>query len=306
MRQLIPILFLLMACSGSKKTVTPAVSNSNPGQMVQGNFDKQGHRGCRGLMPENTIPAMLHALGMGVTTLEMDVVMTKDKQLILSHESFFNHEISTKPDGTEVSAKEESSLNIYQMMYEEVKKYDVGMKSHPRFPRQEKMKAVKPLLRDVLEAVKQHMMMARRPFPFFNIETKTQPLTDNIYHPEPPEFVDSLMAVIKEKQLEEQVIIQSFDFRTLQYLHQHYPGIKTAMLIEDYDKRSLDEQLKSLGFTPSIYSPAYQLVNVTLLKKCHELGIKVIPWTVNEKTKMDELKNMGVDGVITDYPDLFQ
>jgi glycerophosphoryl diester phosphodiesterase len=305
MRQLIPILFLLLACSGSKKSVAPAVSDKTPGQMVQENFDKQGHRGCRGLMPENTIPAMLHALGMGVTTLEMDVVMTKDKQLILSHEPFFNHEISTKPDGTEVSTREESSLNIYQMTYEEVKRYDVGMKLHPRFPRQEKMKVVKPLLRDVLEAVKQQMMMARRPFPYFNIETKTQPLTDNIYHPEPKEFVDSLMAVIKERQLEEQVIIQSFDFRTLQYLHQHYPAIKTAMLIEDYDKRSLEEQLKALGFTATIYSPAFKLVNPSLIKKCHESGMKVIPWTVNEKAKIEELKAIGVDGVITDYPDLF-
>jgi len=305
MRHLFPILFLLMACTGSKKAVVPEVLNTTPEQMLQENFDKQGHRGCRGLIPENTIPAMLHALGMGVTTLEMDVVMTKDKQLILSHEPFFNHEISTKPDGTEVSTKEESSLNIYQMTYEEVKKYDVGMKAHPRFPRQEKMKAVKPLLRDVLEAVKQHMMMARRPFPFYNIETKTQPLTDNIYHPEPKEFVDSLVAVIKEKQLEEQVIIQSFDFRTLQYLHQKYPAIKTAMLIEDYDKRSLEEQLKALGFTPTIYSPAYQLVNPALLKKCHDQGMKVIPWTVNEKAKIEELKAMGVDGIITDYPDLF-
>lgn len=191
------------------------------------------------------------------------------------------------------------------MTYEEVKGYDVGMKLHPRFPRQEKMKAVKPLLRDMLEAVKQQMMMARRPFPFFNIETKTLPLTDNIYHPEPKEFVDSLVGVIKEKQLEDQVIIQSFDFRTLQYLHLRYPAIKTAMLIEDYDRRSLEEQLKALGFTASIYSPAYKLVNPSLIKKCHELGMKVIPWTVNEKAKIEELKAMGVDGVITDYPDLF-
>lgn len=305
MRQLISILFLLMACSGSKKAIVPAASNTTPEQMVQENFDKQGHRGCRGLMPENTIPAMFHAIGLGVTTLEMDVVMTKDKKLVLSHEPFFNHEISTKPDGTPVTAKEESSLNIYQMTYAEVASYDVGTRVHPRFPRQEKLKAVKPLLSDLLDTVKQYMTMARRPFPFFNIETKTQPLTDNIYHPEPAEFVDSLMAVIKEKQLEEQVIIQSFDFRTLQYLHQHYPAIKTAMLIEDFDKRSLDEQLKALGFSPTIYSPAYKLVNASLLKKCHALGIKVIPWTVNEKSKIDELKTMGVDGVITDFPDLF-
>ena len=77
------------------------------------------------------------------------------------------------------------------------------------------------------------------------------------------------------------------------------------MLIEDFDKRTLEEQLKALGFTPTIYSPAYQLVNETLVKKCHDQSIKVIPWTVNDKAKIDELKKMGVDGVITDYPNLF-
>ncbi|MBI3137533.1 MAG: glycerophosphodiester phosphodiesterase [Sphingobacteriales bacterium] len=304
-KYLIPVLLVMvLSCSGSKKTQKAGMETARP-PYTEGVFDKQGHRGCRGLMPENTIPAMIHALGMGVTTLEMDVVFTKDKKMILSHEPFFNHEISTKPDGSPVMAKEERSLNIYQMNYAEVQRYDVGLKPHPRFPRQEKMKAVKPLLADVFEAVKQYMMMARRPFPYYNIETKTQPLTDTIYHPGPAEFVDSLMALIREKQLEDHVIIQSFDFRTLQYLHLHYPSVKTAMLIEDYDKRTLEEQLKALAFTPSIYSPGYQLVNESLLKKCHDLNMKVIPWTVNEKATIDALKKIGVDGIITDYPDLF-
>lgn len=113
------------------------------------------------------------------------------------------------------------------------------------------------------------------------------------------------MAVIKEKQIEDHVVIQSFDFRTLKYLHQKYPDIKTAALVEATDKRSIDDISKELGFTPTIYSPAYQLLNDGLIKKCHDKGIKIIPWTVNEKTKIEELKQMGVDGIITDYPDLF-
>lgn len=282
---------------------------SQKAQETKGNmlteFDKQGHRGCRGLFPENTVPAMLNALGMGVTTLEMDVVITKDKKVVLSHEPFFNHEITTKPDGSYVTEKEERGLNIYQMNYGEVKMYDVGMKPHPRFPKQEKIKAIKPLLGDVIDSVKKDMMTRRRPFPFYNIETKCQPATDNIYHPAPEEFVELLMAVIKEKDIEDHVIIQSFDFRTLQYLHEKYPHIKTAMLIEEYDKRTMEEQIKTLGFTPAIYSPAYKLVSDKLLKRCRELKMKLIPWTVNEKSKIDELKNMGVDGIITDYPDLF-
>jgi glycerophosphoryl diester phosphodiesterase len=113
------------------------------------------------------------------------------------------------------------------------------------------------------------------------------------------------MAVIKEKQAEDFVIIQSFDFRTLQYLHQHYPAIKTAMLIEDYDKRTIDEQIKALGFTPTIYSPAYVLATEAAIKKCHDQNIKIIPWTVNDKKEIERLKALGVDGIISDYPNLF-
>jgi glycerophosphoryl diester phosphodiesterase len=136
-------------------------------------------------------------------------------------------------------------------------------------------------------------------------ETKSDPEFDGVFQPKPEEFVELLMAVIKEKGIEDHVIIQSFDFRTLRYLHQQYPHIRTAILIEDYDKRELDEQVKDLGFTPSVYSPAQELVNEKLVKKCHKLKMKVIPWTVNEKEKIEALKKIGVDGIITDYPDLF-
>lgn len=292
------ILFIAMACSDTKNSQKSTSADL-------GVFDKQGHRGCRGLMPENTIPAMRTALDLGVTTLEMDVVITKDKKVVLSHEPFFNHEITTKPDGSYVTEAEEKSLNIYQMSYEEVKRYDVGMKLHPRFPQQQKAKVYKPLLGDLLDSVQQYMMTRKRPFPYFNIETKTSPITDNTYHPEPAEFVDLLMAVIEGKGVGDRVIIQSFDFRTLQYLHKKYPDIKTAMLIEDYDKRGLDVQLNALGFLPAIYSPAYQLVTEELIKNCHEKNIKVIPWTVNDNTGIDKLKAMGVDGIILDYPNLF-
>jgi glycerophosphoryl diester phosphodiesterase len=113
------------------------------------------------------------------------------------------------------------------------------------------------------------------------------------------------MSVINEKRIKDRVIIQSFDFRTLQYLHQKYPEMKTAMLIEGFDKRTLDEEINALGFIPIIYSPDYSLVNEDLIKKCHEQKIKVIPWTVDDKKSIDKLKAMGVDGIITDYPNLF-
>lgn len=294
---LLILLFSVIACTDAKH-----IQNTSS---MQKEFDKQGHRGCRGLMPENTIPAMRTALDLGVTTLEMDVVITKDKKVILSHEQWFGEEITTKPDGSYMGEREERKFNIYWMTYEQVKTFDVGMKPHPRFPAQKKIKAIKPLLADVIDSVHEYMKTSKRPFPYYNIETKSDPEFDGVFQPKPEEFVELLMGVIKDKGIEDHVIIQSFDFRTLQYLHQKYPHIKTAMLIEDYDKRGVDEQVKALGFTPTIYSPAQELVNEKLVKKCHQQNMKIIPWTVNEREEIERLKKLGVDGIITDYPDLF-
>ena len=293
--ELMLILGIVVACHVTKKgdqALLPA-------------FDKEGHRGCRGLMPENTVPAMLKAVDLGVTTLEMDAVITKDKQVILSHEPFFNHDITTKPDGKYIDEGQERNFNIYRMTFEETRQYDVGMKLNPLFPRQQKMKASKPLLREVIDDVEAYVKLKGMKEVFYNIETKTQPFTDNTYHPSPEEFVDLLMQVIEQKKVGDRVIIQSFDFRTLKVLHQKYPEIKTAALIEDFDKRSLETQLAELGFIPTIYSPAYSIVTKELVEKCHKQYIRIIPWTVNDKEAIQKLKSLGVDGVITDYPDLF-
>lgn len=305
-----------ISCSSPQKNT--AMSSDQKTITAQGfwgrHFSLQGHRGCRGLMPENTIPAMLKAVDLGVNTLEMDICFSKDKKALLSHEPFFNHDISTTPDGSFITEKEEKNYNLYQMDYRLITKFDVGIKPHPRFPQQEKIKAVKPLLADVFDSVvahrKQEFQMRGRSLlkltlPYFNIETKTKPETDNVFHPAPAEFVELLMAVINEKNMDYLVTIQSFDFRTLQYLHAHYPRIRTAMLIEDYDKRTLEEQIAALGFKPTVYSPAYSLVTAELIKKCHDQKIKVIPWTVNDRKEMERLKGLGVDGIISDYPNLF-
>lgn len=308
MPKFILIGIILFSCSSTKNNATVATENKelkNAPLGGAGDFDKQGHRGCRGLMPENTIPAMLNAIGLGVNTLEMDVCISKDKKVFLSHEPFFNHEITTKPGGGFIDEKDEKTFNTYQMNYTDIIKYDVGMKPHPRFPDQQKMKAVKPLLADVFKAVKEYMMTVRRPFPNYNIEIKSLPETDNKFHPKPAEYVDLVMQVIKENDMEDYVIIQSFDFRSLQYLHKNYPHIKTAVLIEADNKSSFRKQMTDLGFTPGIYSPESSLVIPDLVKECHDLNMKIIPWTVNDKKKIKELMEMGVDGIITDFPNLF-
>ena len=282
----------------------PVPVRTRDGGMSEG-FDKEGHRGCRGLMPENTIPAMLKAIDLGVTTLEMDVVITKDNKVILSHEPWMEKEITTKPDGTYIETQAMAmQFNIYTMDYEEVKTYDVGMKPHPRFPNQQKMKVVKPLLRDLIDSVENYINSHHLAKVYYNIETKSLPAGDNKYHPLPADFVELLMAVIKEKKIEDHVIIQSFDFRSLQYLHEKYPAIKTSMLIEDSEEKDFEGQLQSLGFTPDYYSPNQTMVDEKLVKQCHEKGIKIIPWTVNDPKEIKKLKKMGVDGLISDFPNL--
>ncbi len=274
-----------------KKTESPPVA------------DLQGHRGCRGLMPENTIPAMIRALELGVNTLEMDVVITADKKVILSHEPFFNHEISKNLDGSQVAEEQEKELNIYKMTYEEVRNYDVGSAPHPRFPEQKKMPVTKPLLADVINAVKEWCAFNKKSLPYFNIETKCTPETDDVFHPQPEEFVDLLVAVLEKNGILEKTIIQSFDFRTLIYTRANYPDILLAALIEMDDPGKLQRHLEKLGFIPDIYSPAYQRVNEYMVGQCKYLGMKLIPWTVNDEIVAYNLKQLGVDGLITDYPD---
>jgi glycerophosphoryl diester phosphodiesterase len=295
----IAILFLLINFS----CMTNKVPHSS--QFSETVFDKQGHRGCRGLMPENTIVAMLNAIDLGVTTLEMDASISKDDQVFLSHEPFFNHEISLQPNGKPIEILQEKSFNMYQMDYAQIAKYDVGLKPHPRFPQQVKIAALKPLLSQVFDSVIAYCAQKGKPVPHFNIETKTAANTDDLYHPKPEKFVDLLMAVIHSKNIESKVIIQSFDIRTLQYLHQKEPSIRTALLIEDFDKKPFALQLKDLGFIPSIYSPAYQLVTPLLVKQCRDAGMQIIPWTVNDLATIKSLKSIGVHGIISDYPNLF-
>ncbi len=275
-------------------------------QIQKPQFDIEGHRGCRGIMPENTIPAMLKAIDLGVTTLEMDAVITKDNKVVISHVPWFESDITTKPDGSFINPGQAMQYNIYQMDYDSVKMYDVGMKPHPRFPQQQKMKVFKPLLSDLIDSVTEYMKIRKRPFPFYNIEIKSLPAGDGRFHPAPAEFVDLVMAVLKEKGVEERVIIQSFDLRPLKYIHEKYSSIKTSLLIEDSDENDFDGQLNKRGYTPEIYSPNQTLVDDKLVKQCHDKGMKIVPWTVNDKKQISKLKKMGVDGIITDYPDLFK
>ncbi|MGE0589390.1 MAG: glycerophosphodiester phosphodiesterase [Cyclobacteriaceae bacterium] len=263
-------------------------------------FDVQGHRGARGLKPENTIPAFILALDSGVTTVELDLAVTRDGKLVVSHEPWMSADICLNPAGEEITSKEEKSYNIYEMTYAEVQQFDCGSRGNKRFPEQEKMSTTKPLLSDVIVAIEDHIKSYTRYEVDYNIEIKSDEEGDNRFHPDPAKFSDMVYELVDQYLPMERVVIQSFDFRVLKYWHEKYPNIRLAALVENI--KSVDANLKDLGFEPAIYSPYYKLLNKSKVDALHKRKIKVIPWTVNEISEMLALKGMGVDGFITDYP----
>jgi glycerophosphoryl diester phosphodiesterase len=267
-------------------------------------IDLQGHRGSRGLMPENTIEAMLEAIKWGVTTLEMDVVITKDKQVVLSHEPFMNLEIATPPNGIS-SSSNSKDFNIYQMSNEDVSKWDVGSKFNAKFPDQRKIKVHKPLLKDLIAAVEAYINANHLPQVAYNIETKMSPDTDELFHPGPVEFVDLLSKVVIDAGIENRTTIQSFDPRSLIELHKRKAPFALSYLIEASQKTTSTDVIALLGFKPDIISPAYSIVDAPFVQDFHHHHIKVIVWTVNQETDIKKMADLGVDGIISDYPNRF-
>jgi glycerophosphoryl diester phosphodiesterase len=277
-----------------------AQPTSQPKPLYIPKFDLQGHRGARGLKPENTIPAFLVAIDSGVTTIEMDVAITKDKQVVVSHEPWMSSEICLNKDGSPILKKDEKKFNIYEMTYEQVKLFDCGSKGNTKFPEQEKLATSKPLLSDVIVAVENRIRNYQLYEVDYNIEIKSAPEDDKKFHPLPEEYSDLVYNVLDQYLPMERVVIQSFDFRVLKYWHEKHPEIRLSALVEN--KKSVQANLAMLGFNPSVYSPDFKLLSKEDIGDLHKLKIRVIPWTVNEEDDIKKIKAMGVDGLITDYP----
>ena len=271
-------------------------------------FDIEGHRGCRGLMPENTIPAFKKALDLGVTTLELDVCISKDGQVVVSHEPYMNSLFCSKPDGSAVTKADEKSLNLYKMPYSEIKKYDSGIRGNVLFPEQQKLATFKPLLRDMLMACEDYIKLNKLPKVQYNIEIKSEEQEYGISQPATvKEFSDLVYQEIIKQISPERIILQSFDFNILKYWHLQfkegaYKKVRLSALVEN---EMVDLSLEKLGFNPDIFSPYYKHLIKRRVDMCHGRGIKVVPWTVNEIVTMKEIKALGIDGLISDYPNRF-
>ena len=263
-------------------------------------FDWQGHRGARGLLPENSIPAFRKALEYPfVRTLELDVAVSADSQVIVSHEPWMNPAICRGPEGELLTEAEK--INLYQLDYATIRQYDCGSWGHERFPEQEPVAVYKPLLRDVIEAADAYARELGRELPRYNIEIKSEPDYDGVFAPPPAEFVALVRREIERAGIRERTTVQSFDVRVIRELNRQDPTLVIAYL--DEYPGGLSQKLSELGFEPAIYSPYYQTLSANVVRECHERGMRVIPWTVNDTAAMRGMIEIGVDGIITDYPD---
>lgn len=272
------LFFLLVNCSTSKM------------------IDVQGHRGCRGLMPENTMPAFEKAIALGVHTLELDVAVSKDNIIVVSHEPFMSRTICLDSNSLEIPEADDKKHNLYQMTFSSIKEFDCGIKVHPRFPQQEKIAAYKPSLDQVIKQAKALNSKIK-----FNIEIKAKPEYDGVFTPKPEEFVKLVLEVVSENEASNKTNLQSFDLRILEEIKRQSPEMEVALLIEENE--SIWQKKSRLSYIPEIISPYFKLLDLKTVKKLQSEHFKVIPWTVNSEADMLQMIKLNVDGIITDYPD---
>ncbi len=234
----------------------------------------------------------------------MDLQMTKDKKIVVSHDAYLNSLFILTPEGDTMTKADGRSRLIYNMTYDSLAKYDVGSKPHPDFPEQKNIPAKRPLLSVLIDSVEAYAKRKGHTN-HYNIELKTNPKFDGKYYPSLAEYVDSAMNIIERKGIAPRTMIQSFDVRALRIVHKKWPKIEISYLVGAKDKQPVEGYIKDLGFKPDIFSPNYHLCTAERVKAFHEKGIRVIPWTPNTVEEMQKLKDMGVDGEITDYPNLY-
>ena len=274
--------------------------------------DVQAHRGGMGLMAANTLESMKNAVDLGVNTLEMDIVVTKDKKVILSHDRFFTEE-TTRPDGTHVQ-KEDPKEYLWHMTYDEIRKYDVGMRQFPNFPEQKTLPTIKPLLSDVISFIENYAEEKGMAPMTYNIEIKShKDWNGGIEGQDWPvynEMVDICAAELLTFNLGERLIVQCFDNRAMAYMHEKYPELQLAYLVgggevrwKENKEMDIDAILSQIGFVPEWFSPASIFVSKSNVEDAHQRGMKVVTWTVDNKDDMVRMIDAGVDAIISNYPD---
>lgn len=280
--------------------ITLLMTSCSKNEKMNAAIDWQGHRGARGNYPENTWPAFKFAMENQMNTLEMDVVISKDSQVVISHEPFLNHLICLDTAGNAIAEENEKEWNLYEMTYEEIAACNCGSLGNPSFPKQQRMNISKPLLQEVLDEIKTYSSSQGNELPYLNVEIKYVDGNQGVFHPDIPLFSELVYEVLSTNYAKDKWNIQSFDFDVLKYWHAKYPNVPLAALVES--NTDTKAQFDYLGFTPTIYSPYHLIIDEATIKKLHKMDVKVIPWTVNEEKIAQRLIDIGVNGIITDYP----
>ena len=265
--------------------------------------DVQAHRGGAGLMPENTIEAMKHCLDMGVNTLEMDFVLSGDGKVVVSHENYFHHRYTTRPDGSLVQ-KGDPKEYLYKMTYDQIAKYDVGLRPTETWPDKACMPAVKPLAEDLIAFVENYTKENGLSPVRYNIEIKSsQADGQSINWANYDKLADAIMRLLVKFHLDDRLVVQCFEVRTLNYIQPKYPEINFSYLISNKTELDFDGYMALLKFTPKWLSPHHELVNEELIAKCREKGMKIVPWTVDKPEDIKRMIDLKVDAIISNYPD---
>lgn len=261
----------------------------------------QAHRGGAGNYPENTVVAMKNAIDLGVDVLEMDVQVSRDLKAVVSHDHYFNYRYTTSPDGTELKA-EDKKPHMYRMPYDSIRKYDVGMKYDARFPKKRLLPAVRPTLSELVDSVEAYSMRTSQGKMVYSIELKSRlSKWEGRMWPKYNVYADLTIGEFTRRGIEDRLMVQSFDVRVLEYVHEKYPSITIVYNIKSDSTSTFDSYMKLLSFTPEYICPKY--TDRTIVKSAHKRGIKVLPWYADTREQFMHNLSIGVDGMITNYPD---
>lgn len=280
------------------------MSATSPNPASQGyRPEVHGHRGCRGLRPENTLPAFLHALELGVDVLELDVVISGDQQVVVSHEPWLAARLGTGPHGERISPPHERAYNLYQLPYAAIRRCVVGALPLASFPKQVPVATYRPLLRDVLQAVESACRRAGRPSIGYAVEVKSSPAGDDIFHPTPLHFVELVLAELQAAGVAERTTLLSFDPRILRAARAQAPRQALCLLNESLTPAAV--LFAALGFVPDTYGPDFELLTTDTVQALQAAypHLRLVPWTLNSPADFTQALEWQVAGITTDYPD---
>lgn len=255
------------------------------------------HRGFRSLNPENTIVAFKNALHY-TSTVEMDIMVSKNMDVVVTHDAVINSKLYTDKNGN--ALPENSTFIIYNMNTKEIANFSLGLVPNVSFPQQNQSKEYIPTLDQVMQELTNYAKNKGLKRPHYFIETKISEKTDDQYHPKPKEVVELLVKVLKNNIQPEEVIIQSFDPRTLSYIEKFYPEYRTCLL--DKKKQPLSVYLAELDFKPDYFSPSFKQITPQTLEESKKYKIPLIGGNANSKSEVDQMQKWGIEYVISDYP----